>query len=556
MKNRIKKSILGITMSSICLMSTLTGCSGSFIGDDVSSYPLASTLTLAEAIDYYSNALKYDSVVSRDITVHETTYEVVEIQGQKADKLKSLVSQCEQILGADEYDISDENKELVSEDTYGYIRGILDNDVLSNGSVKQIQGALGYYFVDVEYDVSPMTPGTFTDAANLVGINGLFYLNYKNEYNIDVNFLRQISKSMNEYFFKNHIKRNCEFIEDKLTIEIQDGVDPVVSNFWLTYEDDTTSNLSNTQSETTTDADGTAGTVSENSDVAVEEKADDATPNTQNDESTVTTEENKDTPSENEGTAENAENAENADNKESENTESAETTEKEEPKETTIIIDNDVEEDENASFTIVTPKSRRVDPDIQLINSVVGSSLRERALMPQLDYVYDIPANEGTICGYGIYPSGNNGLRTFGFDRSKYNGKLTLRYVFKDDSKGTGKILGYNIYCSEENITNGITITDDNVLVPEFLLGQFEQLIERYDRAIVDNNISALIAGSNTAGLICEDMGVGILRGNREKSTNISRYMSTIRQIISRDTSNNSYLLFPVSKESSESLSL
>jgi len=60
---------------------------------------------------------------------------------------------------------------------------------------------------------------------------------------------------------------------------------------------------------------------------------------------------------------------------------------------------------------------------------------------------------------------------------------------------------------------------------------------------MVNNDIVALVAGSDSAGLIYEDIGVGILRGDREKSTNINRYMSTIRQVVSRDTSNNSYLL-------------
>ena len=158
-----------------------------------------------------------------------------EVSVEKEARLKSLVKQCEEILGSDEYDNTDENKKLVSPDTYEYIRALLDNDSLSNGNIIAVQAALGYYFVDVEYNVSPADYGEFKEPVNLVGLDGVFYLNYKDEYVVDTMFLKAIAKEMDEYFFKNRIKRHCVFLEDKLALEIQDGVDPIVYGTLSTY---------------------------------------------------------------------------------------------------------------------------------------------------------------------------------------------------------------------------------------------------------------------------------------------------------------------------------
>jgi hypothetical protein len=44
-------------------------------------------------------------------------------------------------------------------------------------------------------------------------------------------------------------------------------------------------------------------------------------------------------------------------------------------------------------------------------------------------------------------------------------------------------------------------------------------------------------------GSLYMDMGVGVLRSYKEQSTGTQKYMSTIRQILGRDTANNAYLL-------------
>ena len=158
--------------------------------------------------------------------------------------------------------------------------------------------------------------------------------------------------------------------------------------------------------------------------------------------------------------------------------------------------------------------------------------------MPELTTVYSLPTKEGDISGYGIYTAGGNGAKIFGFNRDELKGKITLRYVFKDDSDGTGEIIGTNIYCLEEEITTGITVSENSILVPEFLYSELEQVVERADRVNVNSDLAGILSGH-----LYEDMGVGILRGYREKNTGITKTMSKIVQVIGRDTANNAYAL-------------
>ena len=86
-KNNLK--IMSIILAASTIIST-TGCS-SVVSDDVTKYPLVDPLTTQEVIDYYANAMKYDSVVSRLNTVHETTYELKEIDGDTKERLVELL---------------------------------------------------------------------------------------------------------------------------------------------------------------------------------------------------------------------------------------------------------------------------------------------------------------------------------------------------------------------------------------------------------------------------------------------------------------------------------
>lgn len=496
---------------------SLTGCS-SFISEDVTSYPLASTMTSAELVDYYAKALKYDSIVSRNVDVHETKYEMKDIEGAKSEKLKDLTSQCEAILGKNEYTPTEDSVKLVSNDTFHYIKGSLDNEVLTGGKVQNIQGALGYYFVDVKYDVTSKTPGTFKDVVNLIGLDGAFTKDYKDRYSINTAYLTAVVKQLNEYYYKNNINKCAVFDSNINTIKILDNTAPDYSDNIVDDYD----SFENSDSDIYTapgdedEQDNTLseiGTDSSDSDEAVasDDETDDSKSSVKAKKSTKSSDKSDD-------------DSKKSDKKNKKSTKKSATGSDALP--------------DGSNYTIVTPESRRLQLDTKLINKTTGSSTTGIADMPELDDVYNKPSEEGTISGYGIYPAGDDGLKTFGFDRSKLSGSVTLRYVFKDDETGTGDILGSNIYIQSEEITNGVNVSSNNVLVPEFLQSQLEQIVERADRVQANNDLAGLMSGN-----VYEDIGVGVLRGYKSKNTGISKHMSTIRQIINRDTANNSYLL-------------
>lgn len=496
---------------------SLTGCS-SFISEDVTSYPLASTMTSAELVDYYAKALKYDSIVSRNVEVHETKYEMKDIEGAKSEKLKDLTSQCEAILGKNEYTPTEDSVKLVSKDTFHYIKGSLDNEVLTGGKVQNIQGALGYYFVDVKYDVTSKTPGTFKDVVNLIGLDGAFTKDYKDRYSINTAYLTAVVKQLNEYYYKNNINKCAVFDSNINTIKILDNTAPdysdnIVDDYDSFENSDSDIYTAPGDEDEQDDTLSDIGTDSSDSDEAVtsDDETDDSKSSVKAKKSTKSSDKSDD-------------DSKKSDKKNKKSTKKSATGSDALP--------------DGSNYTIVTPESRRLQLDTKLINKTTGSSTTGIADMPELDDVYNKPSEEGTISGYGIYPAGDDGLKTFGFDRSKLSGSVTLRYVFKDDETGTGDILGSNIYIQSEEITNGVNVSSNNVLVPEFLQSQLEQIVERADRVQANNDLAGLMSGN-----VYEDIGVGVLRGYKSKNTGISKHMSTIRQIINRDTANNSYLL-------------
>lgn len=478
-----------ITALILATSISLSGCS-SFVNSDVAKYPLVPELTTQEVVDYYAKALEYDSIVSKNITVHEIEYETQDIKGSKEEKLRSLVADTQAILSNSEYEYTEENAKLVSPDTFNYVKVALDNEVLTNGTITQMKGALGYYFVDVEYDISKKSEGSFNQLTELLGLDGIWLTQWDGSYKVDYGYLQTIITALNKYFYDNSIVRCAVLNDETQALEILDGVDP--DPFYMINTANTGSNFTMPEVETPV--------VEE----TVEETAD-----TENAESEA---------------------VENTDS-EVENTES----------ESTETVETPVTESEpfrTTEFNSIVSSERKNHLDIDLIDSVVGSSLNQKAFLPELSLVYNIPEAEGEISGYGIYTAGNSGLKLFGFDRNNLSGKVTLRYVFKDDAAASGDIIGKNIYIVDEEITTGTNVSDQNVIVPEFLLEQFAQLIERADRVIVNVDTPALLSCK-----IYEDMGVGVLNAFKDNSVNTLKYMSTIRQVISRDSENNAYLV-------------
>ncbi|MBO5388168.1 MAG: hypothetical protein J6A59_08515 [Lachnospiraceae bacterium] len=516
MKNRQFKQLIAVLSSVACLMTS--GCSA-FISEDATSYPLEQPLTQQEVVDYYARALDYDSIVTRNIEEHKTTYVTHSITGEKAERLKLLTEKAELILGQDEYEISEDNLKVVSPDTFEYIKGTLDNVVLTDGNILDITGALGYYFVDVEYTLSEKTPGSFNYLTSLIGLNGAFFENYDGSYSLDVAYMETIVKELNKYFYDNNIITCAAFDKGTNLFQVIKGVEPDIS---FLLDSDSVSNLY-TEEDIVEDDIETTENIDENIDTTegtVEESTD------------ATEDVAEDTSSEDGSTPE-----------ESDETESVEDIME---NEAAVMEDTTVEDSVSSmdslvvepTYNSIVAADRKIQFDTSLINSVVGSSLRQQAVLPGLDIVYNKPEVEGEICGNGIYIAGGNGLKVFGFNRDELTGTTVLRYVFKDDVNGTGEIFGTNVFVVEQQITNGINIASNNVLIPEFLMTEFEKLIERHDRVNSNCDLSGMMSGH-----LYEDMGFGVLRGYKDKATGIHKYMSTIRQVINRDTTNNSYLL-------------
>ena len=333
-----------------------------------------------------------------------------------------------------------------------------------------------------------------------------------------------IVSRLNEYYYSNGINKCATYDANASTIKVLNDTAPIVSN---TYAEVNPAGEYDDQSDIT---DGTD---------IIDESAESNEDTTGDILNAPGDEEEQDTDISDIETTETSEGTETSTDNNSEDIENTEETLTVTPVEEESIQNTASEIRESATnYTIVTPDSRRLQLNTALINKIIGSSAGEAAMIPDLDLIYIKPGTEGTMSGLGIYPAGADGLKTFGFDRDELAGTITLRYVFKDDSEGSGDILGVNIYVIEEEITNGINMSSNNVLIPEFLQSEFEQMIERADRVMVNNDLAGMLSGN-----IFEDIGVGVLRGYRDKSTGIQKYMSTIRQIINRDTANNSYLL-------------
>lgn len=528
-KLRTASAVLSLALVS----SALAGCT-SFTGNDISAYPTSPMLTTEDVKNYYAKALDYEQVVTRSTKVYETTYTLREVDEEKQKILKEKVSSIEGLLNSNEYgteedlankvegmdSASEETKKLLAKDTFYYIKNTFDDKVLSNPTVKDIKQALGYYFVDVEYDITPMDYGKFNKMTTMVGIPGVFFERFDGTFEYKNDYVLLVALKLNNYYRDNNILCRATIGPDNELV-LTEGLTPI--NFEKHREDNTevaTFNENELHSDSNPDADeilNAPGDATEDEEVSdIEPAADDDVDTSANE---AIGNDSTDEPN-------------NADSVADELTNEA----IDALRETPTVTAEGTEIKQN--YTQLVPDSRKSIIDVHQVNSAVGISLKQKAQVPDLDIIYEIPANKGAISGYGIYPAGLEGLTVFGFDRTKLAGKATLRYVFKDALDGTNEILGVNIYCINENITTGYNTSDTEVHLSDVMMSELEKMVERSDRCIVNNDIEGLMSGN-----VYEDIGVGILTGYKSKSTNTLKYMSTIKNVLARDVTNDSYLL-------------
>lgn len=519
---------LSLTMALAMAMGSLTGC-GSVTSNDVASYPLVSGLTTQEVIDFYAEALKYDTVIKRNLDVHETNYELKDVSPEKQEQLKNLTLKAQDILSQMDYEYTRSNSAIVPEETFHYIKSYLNSIGLNMTGEMVVKQALGYYFVDVDYNVVPANIGKIKEDAHLLGINGAFERDYVEKIDkVDDVFLEESVHDLNEYYEENKIPKKA-YMEGNLVI-IEDTEELGSSSNY--YEEP--SYTPPVDDSVIYDEDGNPITADDLLSTDIPQSGN--IENTETESETETTEETVDTEDSLDSTEDSLDSTETTGEIEVE-------TEPEEIVTTTPpVVEQPVatvtNNDNRGDVFIYKPNSDRLCKiDVNEFNSVIGSSAKDKAYMPELSMVYDVPASSADISGVGLYPSGGNGLGIFGMNRENITGNVTLRYVFKEDLL-TGTFKGINIYPIRETINTGMTTASDNVHIADFLKSELDMILEKADRATIDTLLKPLISGD-----IYEDMGFAMLRGYEANYVDLIKQMSTIRQVLSKNTDNNSWLL-------------
>lgn len=491
-KQYFKKAV-AIALAAALIVST-SGCQMNIVGTDAAKIPLQPALTQQEVIDYYAKALDYDTVVSRAVETNKNTYVVNPVENvEKRKQVEDALAETTKLLQTPDYTATEDTQQYLSDSLYNYVRAALNDKLLTNGQIKEMSQALGYYFVDVEYDISAAPTGTFKPAASLLGMNGAFhYQETTNTDYIDNLYVSRAINGLNDYYTANNLGLEAKY-------------DTATQLFSISQKQASTSESgANTNSQPANgDAGETTGNL-DNTEVPVT-----STPETTSEANTA-----PDTTSDAASAPDTA-------------SESSETSTLETPSESQTGTTG-------SSTYKMAPRTTGVD--LNLLDKVVGYG-NYSSYVPKLDMVHEQTPNTSGICGIGLYPSGSFGLANFGFDRDQLSGKCTLRFLFKEELTNPSNLSCENIYVKYYQIDSGINAENDNN-IPDFLKTEFESLIERADRAVANVDITGLINGN-----IFNDIGMGVLVGYTSNFGNVTRQISTLRRIISRDIEKNSYLV-------------
>ena len=93
--------------------------------------------------------------------------------------MTELQKKTESALANMTYNYSEELAEVLDENTFHYIKAMVNDKKLTNPNILSVKEAIGHYFIDVEYDVSNRSIGSFTNKISLLGINGAFVKDYR-----------------------------------------------------------------------------------------------------------------------------------------------------------------------------------------------------------------------------------------------------------------------------------------------------------------------------------------------------------------------------------------
>lgn len=503
------KNILVVAMASVLL----TGC-GNNAEQKVKEVPLQNSLTMQEVVDYYASTYKYDDTV--ESIEKNSKYEFYDIEGSLRERLVDFAMQINNALTYKTYDdaikgVKAESgidvEQLIDRSTYNYIKSYLDYMVLREEcEIASVTGAVGYYYVDVKYTYRERyDSGSFNGNIDYVGLHGAFRKDVSGLDTIDNNFLEAVVEKVNEYAelygYDERLVLGSEgfaviraALDEEYNFDIFESMKEELSNVYEENNENLESNTDESNSETE--------------------------------------EETEESSSETEDVTEEVEQT-----SEEETTEEVEVVTEEETEKASIVDNNTSVKEGLLSVQKGSYGERKLSYRLDVVNDIVGYSTSVLAYMPELEVVFNIPDVEGAISGNGIYPRGTMGLTDFGVVSDDVRGELTLRFVIKEDSNGTGNLTGVNVYVLSD--TNDVSVEyESDGVIPSFITEEMNKLIERADRATLDFLISPLFDGS-----IFTDIGVGVLRGYEYNNANVIRQMSVVRDILSRQVNSNKYLL-------------
>lgn len=204
----MNKRVISLSLCSAMLLS-LTSCG---LTEDVTDVPLVPALSEKEVVDYYKQSMAYDTIATRTNKKHEVTYETVDVADENVkNTIIEETKKIEQLLSRDTIQITDG----MNPNIHQYIKYVLDDKRLDGEQIKSVKEALGHYFVDVEYSVSPQSVGIFNDNTKYLGIIGAYKTDYKtNTVYVDTNFMNYADKKYNDYLAENPLyKRNWTQVE-------------------------------------------------------------------------------------------------------------------------------------------------------------------------------------------------------------------------------------------------------------------------------------------------------------------------------------------------------
>ncbi len=386
MRNKVISIGLLATMSS----TLLVGCGAT---EEMGKIPLVPSLSVKEVKDYYKASLSYDSIAKRTAPVNEVTYDAQPVNKDIEHKVLTATTGIESKLAKNSMNPLAESSQMVS--VFNYIKTVLDDKQLKRTGNVEVREALGHYFADVEYSISPRASGSFNKNIRYYGLNGAFIKDIDDNVVVDKMYTTNAEKSVEKFKKANPTYRG--------------------------------------------------------------------------------------------------------------------------PK--------------KAAGGVRSPLV-----DVNLYNKAAGQSLTQTAAMPMLSQIYNIPAETGSVAGFGIYPQGAFTLGDFGYSRSNVAGTAKIRYVFKKNLMNPDQLDFKNAFVYEVSIDNKPIIPDEPVMIPTFIEGDIKEIVDRADRAISNNDLSALMSGR-----IFEDVGPAVVYGNLNEYSYNQKHMTKVVDIL--DRKNNSYLV-------------